>query len=231
MRHSLRHLLLAAVLGGVGVLAIAWGRLQGEIATAEEALATFRFEEAEEALERAQSHYGSTRAPSLVRRSLNYIAAQRAAAQYWQGNYAKLIPAAEDPMSALPPDNPQLQAIVANAIFRARYAAAKDQSEIHDALNAGIAAQLAALRGSAGDPLVAHNYEYIVKLQSAVEQKGASPKPGEGGDKSALGHLGGEPQAADPTDLKIHVPLESRELQDQKEGREAGKSAPRQRRG
>ena len=41
----------------------------------------------------------------------------------------------------------------------------------------------------------------------------------------------GEPQAADPTDLKIHVPLESRELQDQKDGREAGKTAPRQRKG
>jgi hypothetical protein len=131
----------------------------------------------------------------------------------------------------LPGDNLRLQSIVANAVFREKYPAAPDRKSRLEALDAAIAAQLAVLRNSPNGNGVAYNYEYLVRLRGLAASKRDPPKGGAGGDHGALGNLGGEPQAADPTDFKIHVPLDSRELQDQKDGREAGKTAPRERRG
>jgi hypothetical protein len=225
------YLFMASLLfiaGGAGVF---WGRSQSQLAQAHASLVTRQYEGVRETLtELANRLRFSSYLPS-GRATLAAIRADLAELSYWQRDYRALIPQQGDPMAELPKDNLRLQSIVANAVFREKYPAAKDQTSRLEALDAAIAAQLAVLRNSPEGTGVAYNYEYLVRLRGLAAGKSGPPKSGEGGDKGALGHLGGEPQAADPTDFKIHIPLESRELQDQKEGREAGKTAPRERKG
>jgi hypothetical protein len=222
--------MLAVLLLAAGSGAMFWGRLQARLAQVEQSLATQRYAGVRASLlEVERWRRIATYLPS-GREILAEARARQAELSYWQGEHRALLPAQGDPMAALPADNPRLQSIVANAVFRDRYPPAKNQKERLEALDAAIAAQLAVLR-NAPDPVVAYNYEYLVRLRGLAAARNGPPKGGPGGDHGALGHLGGEPQAADPTDFKIHIPMESRELQDQKEGREAGKTAPRERKG
>lgn len=231
MRAKPVYLLLACLLfipGGAGVY---WGRMQSLLAQTQLSLVTQQHAGIRETLTGlARLHRFAAYLPS-GRETLAEIRADLAELSYWQRDFRALIPPQGDPMAELPKDNLRLQSIVANAVFREKYPAAKDQKSRLEALDAAIAAQLSVLRNSPEGTGVAYNYEYLVRLRGLAAGKSGPPKAGEGGDRGALGHLGGEPQAADPTDFKIHIPLESRELQDQKEGREAGKTAPRERKG
>lgn len=225
------YLLLAFLLSAAGGGAMYWSRIQTQLADTRMSLATQQHAGVREALTRLE-HLNRFAAwlPS-GRATLAEIRADQAELSYWQKEYRALIPQQGDPMAELPGDNLRLQSIVANAVFREKYPAASNQRSRLEALDAAIAAQLFALRNGPDQAGVAYNYEYLVRLRGLAAGKSGPPKAGEGGDHGALGNLGGEPQAADPTDFKIHIPLESRELQDQKEGREAGKNAPRERKG
>lgn len=231
MRGRPSYLLIACVLLVNGAVVVFWSKTQSLHAQVQLSLATQQFAGVRESLDTLEERYGFAAHLPFGRDTLDEIRADQALLSYWQRDYRSLIPAQGDPMAGLPADNLRLQSVVANAIFRDKYPAAEDQKSRLAALDAAIAAQLSVLRNVPNEASVAYNYEYLVRLRGAVAGKGGPPKAGEGGDQGVLGHLGGEPQAADPTDFKIHVPLESRELQDQKEGREAGKTAPRERKG
>jgi hypothetical protein len=231
MRAKPAYLLLACLLfiaGGAGVF---WSRMQTQLARSQLSLVTQQYAGVRETLtDLDRLHRFAAYLPS-GRATVAEIRADLAELSYWQRDYRALLPQQGDPMAQLPGDNVRLQSIVANAVFRDKYPAARDQKSRLEALDAAIAAQLSVLRNAPQGTGVAYNYEYLVRLRNLAAAKSAPPKGGDGGDQGALGHLGGEPQAADPTDFKIHIPLESRELQDQKEGREAGKTAPRERKG
>jgi len=231
MRAKPTYLFLACLLFIAGGAGVYWGRIQSRLAQTQLSLVTQQHAGVRETLtELAHLHRFAAYLPA-GRVTLAQIRADLAELSYWQRDYRALIPQQGDPMAELPKDNLRLQSIVANAVFREKYPAAKDKKSRLEVLDAAIAAQLSVLRNSPDGTGVAYNYEYLVRLRGLAAGKGGPPKAGEGGDQGALGHLGGEPQAADPTDFKIHIPLESRELQDQKEGREAGKTAPRERKG
>ncbi|HEU4780999.1 MAG TPA: hypothetical protein VFS58_14035 [Steroidobacteraceae bacterium] len=231
MRAKPTYLLLACLLFIAGVAGVSWGRIQSQLAHTQLSLVTQQYAGVGETLTKLERlHRFAAYLPS-GRATLAEIRADQAELYYWQRDYRALIPQQGDPMAELPSDNIRLQSIVANAVFREKYPAAQDQKSRLEALDAAIAAQLSVLRNGPNGTGVAYNYEYLVRLRVLAAGKSGPPKTGEGGDQGALGHLGGEPQAADPTDFKIHIPLESKELQDQKEGREAGKNAPRQRKG
>lgn len=225
------YLLLACLLAFAGGAVMYWSRIQTLLAQTQMSLVTQQYEGVRERLtELERAHRFAAYLPEGTA-TLAEIRADHAELSYWQKDYRALMPSQGDPMAELPAGNLRLQSIVANAVFRDRYPAAKDQKSRVEALDAAIAAQLFVLRNGPAEPGVAYNYEYLVRLRGLAAGKSGPPKGGEGGDHGALGNLGGEPQAADPTDFKIHIPLESRELQDQKEGREAGKTAPRERKG
>lgn len=225
------YLLIACVSLIAGGAAVFWSKTQSLLAQMQFSLATQQYAGVRDALNELEKNYGFVAHLPFGGETLAEIRADQANLSYWQRDYRSLIPAEGDPIAGLPAGNVRLQSVVANAIFRDKYPAAQDQKSRLAALDAAIAAQLSVLRNVPNEAGIAYNYEYLVRLRDLAAGKGGPPKAGEGGDQSALGHLGGEPQAADPTDFKIHVPLESRELQDQKEGREAGKTAPRERKG
>ena len=225
------YLLAAVALAFCGAGCLLWSKPQTTLAQTHLSLATQQYAGVRETLTTLEADYKRVALLPFARATLEGIRADLAGLSYWQRDYRALLPTHGDPLAGIGPDNVRLQTIVANAVFRDRYSSAKDQKSRIEALDAAIAAQLSVLRSVPDQAGVAYNYEYLVRLRSLAASKSGPPKAGEGGDQGVLGHLGGEPQAADPTDLKIHVPLESRELQDQKEGREAGKTAPRERKG
>lgn len=231
MRAKPVYLFLACLLfiaGGAGVF---WALVQSLLAKTQLSLVTQQYAGVREALTELERLHRFAAYLPFGRTTLAEIRADQAELSYWQRDYRALIPQQGDPMAELPSDNLRLQSIVANAVFREKYPAARDQKSRLEALDAAIAAQLSMLRNSPDGTGVAYNYEYLVRLRGLAASKSGPPKGGEGGDHGALGNLGGEPQAADPTEFEIHIPLDSRELQDQKEGREAGKTAPRERKG
>jgi type II secretory pathway component PulJ len=231
MRTKPGYLLVAVVLALCGAACLFWSKTQTTLAQTHLALATQRYAGLRETLSALEADYEKFALLPFARTTLAEVRADLAGLSYWQRDYRALLPSQGDPLVGIAPDNVRLQAIIANAVFRDRYLNAEDQKARVEALDAAIAAQLSVLRNVPDQTGVAYNYEYLVRLRGLAAGKNGPPKAGEGGDQGVLGHLGGEPQAADPTDLKIHVPLESRELQDQKDGREAGKTAPRERKG
>ena len=225
------YLVAALALFALGAACLSWSRMQSRHAQAQLSIATQQYDCVRETLDSLERSYRFAEYLPFGRQTLDEVVADRTGLSYCQRDYSALIPRQGDPMAGVPPGNVRAQSIVANAIFRERYPAAKDQKSRIEVLDTAIAAQLTVLRNVPDEAGVAYNYEYLVRLRGLTAGKNGPPKGGDGGDQGALGHLGGEPQAADPTDFKIHIPLESRELQDQKEGREAGKTAPRERKG
>jgi hypothetical protein len=217
-----KHFIVALIAAAVGFSCLAWGKVASDLAEAERQTARLEYAGVAETLTRAERFFEYlSRVPFIGNGPLNEVRARRAAVHYWQQDYDSIIPAAPDPIGALPPDNVDLQFIVANAIFR------KGQ------LEAGIAAQLAVLKNSERNEDAAFNYEYLLRLRSGVLLK----RTGQGGadevgdEKTTHGQPGGAPRESDPSDFKIHIPLESREFENQKDGQQAGKAAARKRRG
>ena len=187
-----------------------------------------------ETLGRAERFYGYVeRVPFVGSTPLNEVLARRAAVHYWQRDYGAIVPAQADPIGALPPENVDLQFIVANAVFRHARAQAQTPAANMQAIDAGIAAQLAVLKNSLRNEDAAFNYEYLLRLRAAVALKPNVGRAGdeEGTEKTTHGQPGGAPKQSDPTDFKIHIPLESKEFENQAEGQQAGKAAVRERKG
>ena len=234
MKKALRNLFTATLLTALGFACLAWGKLEAQLAEVAERHATLDYTGTDAVLTRAErfSDYAS-HVPFFGKASLNDVVAQKAAANYWRRDYGALIPAQGDPIGALPPDNIELQAIVANAVYRRADSQAADLPARLQAIDSGIAAQLAVLRNSTRNEDAAFNYEYLLKLRAALTALKAVPRDGEEGgeEKTTHGQPGGEPQETKPNQYKIHTPLESKEFQDQKAGEQAGKTVERQRKG
>lgn len=234
MKNGMTHGATALLLAGLGTAALAWGRIERQVANAEQQIATLNYAGVEESLTRAEKFYEfAGRIPFVGTAALHQVRARKAAVHYWQQDYAAIVPAQADPIGALPPDNVELQFIVANAVFRQGNARAATPAAYLQSIDAAIAAQLAVLKNSVRNEDAAHNYEYLLKLRAAVALK---PTPGRSGDeqgdeKTTHGQPGGAPRKSDPTDFKIHIPLEAKEFENQQEGQQAGKAAERERRG
>jgi hypothetical protein len=234
MKSSLGYWFGAIVLAVLGTVALIWGRVEHETAQAEQRIATLDFSGVDESLTRAERFYEhAARVPFFGTRRLNEIRARKAAVHYWQRDYDAIVPSQADPVGAVPPDNVELQFIVANAVFRHGRKQAATPAATMQAIDSGIAAQLAVLKNSQRNEDAAFNYEYLLRLRAAVALKptGGRASDEEGDQKTTHGQPGGAPRKSDPTDFKILIPLESKEFENQKEGQQAGKAAERQRKG
>jgi hypothetical protein len=234
MRYLVIRGLVAVLFTALGTAALSLSKIERELAQAEERMATLSYAGVQETLERAERFYAYvSRVPFVRSTALNEVRARRAAVHYWQRNYAAIVPAQADPLGAVPAENLELQLIVANAVFRQARAEAQTPAAVLHALDAGIAAQLAVLKSSSRNEDAAFNYEYLLRLRAAAAVK---PEAGlgsdeEGTEKTTHGQPGGAPKQSDASDFKIHVPLDSKEFENEAEGQQAGKAAMRERRG
>lgn len=228
MKSAIRYFVgavVAAVLGGV---CLAIGFLQRDMAHAQRDVALQKYSDADITFERAERYfeYGS-RVPGVGNRLLNEVRARRAASHYWQRQYEMLAPDQGDPTIAIPPDNVDLQFIVANAVYRAHQSRARDRATLIEALNAGMNAYLVVLKNSARREDAAFNYEYLVRLRDDVEKGRRKQDPGAELESPLGSAATPEKSAGDMKNFKTYVPLTPTEL----DKADSGKGQPIKRKG
>ena len=119
MKSVTAYLIAASIFAAVGVVALTASRLERELADAQEQTSTQQY--APGAAEpRRRGGPSPLRALGAERRRRHgrEVRARQAALQYWQGDYAKVLPAQAEPVAAVDESNVALQLVVANAAFR-----------------------------------------------------------------------------------------------------------------
>jgi len=234
---SITGLLIGAVLiAAAGALALTASRADAHMADAQELMATLRFDEAAASLDQAGDALRYARwVPWIGTNAVREVAAKQAALQYWQENYAALLPEG-DPVAAADENNVPLQFVVANAVFRDKLAkslAAKptnpalDKAALVQALDEAAAGYLTVLKGEQFHEDAAFNYEFTVRVRDQVA-KGQKP-PSQQAENAELGESGAPSPATSTQGFEIYVPLESTEKTPA--GGDAGKTAVKDRKG
>jgi hypothetical protein len=219
-----------AFLGGVLLTA---SRLDRSLAESQENLVTQKYAESLATFDTAERYYGyASRLPWIGSAPLNDVRARRATTQYWQRQYAAIVPQGTEPVATVDENNIALQMVVANAVFRIGQAGSKDKKDKQstlDALDTSINAYLTVLKNTPRHENAAYNYEYLVRLRQEVEKGRRKPGEGEGEDGPEGRGGGPTPEQGNMNDFKIYIPLESEELQ-QGSG-SSGKAAPTEKKG
>lgn len=224
------YILGAVVLALLGGICLAAGMFDRQIARTEQNLAALKYDDPDEAFGTIERYfeYGS-RLPGVGSGPLNDVRARKAALRYWQRQYNLVIPQQGDPIGALPPDNVALQLVVANAVYRANQAQAKDKPTTLRALDAASNAYLAVLKHAGRHEVAAHNYEYVVRLRDDIDKGRRAPELTEPADDGPGGRKGGPPpRNSNQQKFKILIPLEPGEMD---KATEPGKGTPIERKG
>lgn len=236
MKSTIGFIIGALLLAAAGTVALAASRTDRHMADAQELMATLQFQAASAELDEADTSLRYARwLPWIGADAVREVAAKRAALQYYQGEYAELLPEG-DPVAAVDENNVPLQFVVANAVFRDKLktvATAKpttptvDRQSMIQALDEAAAGYLTVLKGERFHQDAAFNYELTVKLRDQVA-KGQRP-PSEAAENAELGESGAPSPATSSQGFEIYVPLQSDERTPA--GGDAGKVSTKDRKG
>jgi hypothetical protein len=211
MKAITGYLIGAVLMAIVGAVCLATGLLDRAIAHAQEHVVSADYGEPQQIFQSVERYYEyASRLPWIGNGPLNDIRARRAALDYWQGRYVAIVPELNDPVANIPPDNLDLQFLVANAMYREGLAQAKDKPTALATLDAVANAYLTVLRNATRHDDASYNYEYVVKLRNDVDKgrkvvpKPVPPTPG--------GNRGSRPDEADEAKFKVWVPLDTSEI-------------------
>jgi hypothetical protein len=227
MKAIAGYLFTAIGLALVGAICLLAGRLDRDMAHAQQSVSALRYDEADETFASAERYLDySSRLPWIGDGPVNDVRTRRAALRYWQGQYEAITSQQPDVVSGVQANNIGLQLVVANAVYRAGRMQAKDRLATIQAVDAGIQAYLAVLKSATRQEDAAYNYEYLVRLRDQLtEGRGAIRLP-PGGDPN--GTAGSPLERGDASGFKIYIPLEQEE-RDKAGG--AGKIGPVKRKG
>jgi hypothetical protein len=229
MRSIVGSAIAAVVLGLAGFAFLGVSRLDAHMADAGQRLSTLQYDAASESLAQAERYSGSARfVPWIGSDARQEIRARQAAVQYWQRKYDEVMPAGAEPVAAVDENNVELQLVVANAAYRVKQTQFKDRQSTIKALEEAAAGYLTVLKNNTWHPDAAFNYEYIVRLRDEAG-KGRQPPPRENEEESDLGESGAPTPATSQEGFEIYIPLEQGEKNPS--GGEAGKAAPKERKG
>jgi len=231
MRGVAGYVLGAVVLALLGGVCLTASRLDRDIAQAQQHLVTLRHDDPDATFERAERYFEyASRLPWIGNAPLNDVRARKAALQYWQRQYGRIVPQETNPVAAIASDNVELQLVVANAVHRTGQARAKDRQSTLDGLDAAINGYLTVLKNSTRHEDAAYNYEYLVRLRDDIAKGRRKPGQSDHEEDGPNGRTGGPaPEASKANEFKIYIPLESDELQ--QGGGAAGRAAPKERKG
>jgi len=230
MKAMAGYLIGAVVLALAGWASLTASRLDRDLAQSDLDFAARRYDPSAAVFDRAERYFEyASRLPWVGNGPLNDVRARRGAAQYWQRDYAALVPKESDPVAAISADNIELQRLVANAVYRMGQVQSTDKEKTLAAIDASLNAYMSVMRSAPGLQDVAYNYEYLVRLRDEVD-RGRRRSGSEAGEESPNGRGGGPaPEQGNANEFKIYIPLESDELQEGSGA--AGKAAPTERKG
>lgn len=209
MRRLLGRVMIAIVLLGAAFAARAWGHQLHVQADIQEQFATLRFD-----------------GPNSL------SAAERAAADYWQGRYDAL--ATGNGAVTRDPDATVLLT-VANAGFRAAQRSTAPRQDQVQQLDLVLQSYATALKAPVFLPDAAYNYEYVARMREALARaRGANPPAParsaastRAGDLPAgptiHGHPGGPPPSTKGEEFQIITPMEYGDREAQPEPNAGGR--------
>ena len=203
-----------AVLGGALIVA---SGLDRDVATAQEHVVAQKYEDVEPAYEKAEKYYDyASHIPGVGEGPANDIRTKHATLHYWQKDFAAVIPQQTDAVGSVPADNPDLQLVVANAVYRTAQSKMKDKETTMAGLDQGILSYVTVLKNSPRNEDAAFNFELLVRLRDELDKGKRKPGPAEMVMKGPDGAAGAPPTIdSSMSEFKIYIPLESQERQDQ----------------
>jgi hypothetical protein len=229
MKSVSAYLIAALVFAALGAVALTASRLERSLADAQEQASTQQYALAQESLSAAERRLRYAQwLPRIGDQTVREVRARQAALQYWQGDYAKVLPAQAEPVAAVDESNVELQLVVANAAYRAGLKGLTDRTAAVQALNEAANGYLTVLKNNTWHEEAAYNYEYVIRLRDEI-QKGRKPpaeQPQQGMD---LGESGAPSDATSTKGFQIYVPLQGDEKSP--EGGDAGKASEKVRKG
>lgn len=230
MKGITGYLISAIVLALVGGGLLVAASLDRDLATAQEHVVAQKYNDVEPTYETAEKYYDyASHVPGIGAGPANEIRVKHATLHYWQKDYAAVIPQQTDPVGSVPQDNPDLQLVVANAVYRSAQSKMKDKETTMAALDQGIISYVTVLKNSPRNEDAAFNFELLVRLRDELDKGKRKPGPAEMVLKGPDGAAGSPPTVdSSMSDFKIYIPLETQERQDQGV---AGKAAPGKRKG
>jgi hypothetical protein len=209
MRSIGGYAVAAVVLAVLGGAAVAAGRIEHRLAVAEEALASLDFAAAARAYEGLDEYMAYARFVPWLSADLRRVQAQRAAVQYWEGDYDALARLG-DPETA----DAETLFIAANAVYRLGRARGADRAALTRALDQAIGAYRDVLTRDGARSDAAFNYEYLVMQRNELAKGRRGPSPaGSGEEQPAPAHTlhgreGGPPPDQPEDNQKIFVPAD-----------------------
>lgn len=223
------YLVAAAIFAGAGVIGLTVSRLQRALADAQEQTSTQQYRRAQQSLESADSYLRYAQwVPRVGDETVREIRARQAAVQYWQGDFAKVLPAQAEPVAAVDESNAELQLVVANAAFRTGLNGVTERAAALQALNEIANGYLTVLKNNTWHEEAAYNYEYVIRLRDEVA-KGRRPPSDQRQTGMELGENGAPSDATSTKGFQIYVPLQGDEKSP--EGGDAGKASEKARKG
>lgn len=229
MKSVTAYLIAAAVFFGIGVAALTTSRLERSLADAQERSSTQQYALAQESLAAAEDYLRYARwAPSVGEDTVREVRAREAALQYWQADYAKVLPAQAEPVAAVDESNVELQLVVANAAFRSGLKGVTERNAAIQALNEVANGYMTVLKNNVWHEDAAYNYEYVVRLRDEIA-KGRRPPSDQMEQGMDLGESGAPSEATSTKGFQIYVPLQGDEKAP--EGGDAGKASEKARKG
>jgi hypothetical protein len=165
----------------------------------------------EEAVDEALELAG--RVPFVGTRLQREVRLRRAEAAYWQGNYAAVAPT-PGAAAAMTDEDPALVLVAANAGFRSAVQANRAAPALARTLDEVLKGYATAIQADPASRDAAHNYEYVVRLRTALTAgRGATvPAPEQ---NNMQGEAGEPPEGSRESDFNVIVPLRPEERQEQ----------------
>lgn len=215
MRSTFAHVTLIVVLVAAGLVLWRAGQYELAVADAERRLATLRYDEA------AARAAAPGRLAALMPGAARTAVASRhlkAAAAYWQGEYAAVA------------GDPEEKLLAANAAFRTLRQQGGPWQVVVGRLDSLVKSYADVLRQDAGSVEAAFNYEYTVRLRAAVAQRKQALPAMEASPSSLTVHgwAGAPPDVSDAKKFRVIVPMRPDE---RLEAERAGKGTTKVRKG
>jgi hypothetical protein len=229
MKSVTAYLIAAAIFAAAGVAGLTASRLERALADAQEQTTTQQYQLARESLDAADRYLRYARwVPLVGEETVREVRARQAALQYWQGDFATVLPAQAEPVAAVDESNVELQLVVANAAFRTGLKDVTERTAAVQALTEAANGYLTVLKNNTWHEEAAYNYEYVIRLRDEIA-KGRRPPTDQLQQGMDLGESGAPSDATSTKGFQIYVPLQGDEKSP--EGGDAGKASEKARKG
>ena len=229
IKTALRYLVVAVVLGGAAYVLLLAGRLERQLAQADEDMATLNLAGAAQGYDAvAESLAATSRVPWLLRGTRDEVATRQAAVRYWRGDYALLTAdytSADSPSMA---GNLDLQFVVANADYRSELRRPESRELALGMIDHAVSVYARLLESNEPHVDAAFNYELMVRLRNQVAGGGEIP---EFSLPPAPGSEGENMEADELEDIQIYVPADTVFELNSTDDPTVGDGAPIRRRG